>query len=512
MTTYRMNGWRLPLLGGAIAALVVMSATALSGSGMAATGGNLILGQPNSAGNTTGLSSGVTTGPTLQLTNTGSKAAARFRTNSGVPPFAVDRQAKVANLNSDLLDGFDSSRFWKLGGNAVSDPGTQFLGTTTNAALELKVNGQRALRLEPTTGPPNVIGGWSGNVVEDGARGATIGGGAGFLFGGNRVTDSFGTVAGGLSNRAGDANSDPGTAGFATVAGGSLNKANGPYSAVGGGVSNTASNDFSTIAGGQQNTTVGLWATVGGGYLNKAGWYDATVGGGHENIASSTDTTIAGGEYNEASDQFATVGGGLSNRASGRYSTIPGGCCNEASGFDSFAAGSFAIAKDLGSFVWSDGSWQGGSTPVYSTGPHSFSAHAIGGFNFWTNQYAPTTGCWIAPGGGSINCSSSRHVKKDFAPVDRDRLLRRLDRVPVTTWSYREEKGAVRHIGPMAQDFSRAFEVGENDTSIAMVDADGVSLAAIQGLYRQNRALRGRLEDQNRRLMALERAVARLSR
>jgi hypothetical protein len=34
----------------------------------------------------------------------------------------------------------------------------------------------------------------------------------------------------------------------------------------------------------------------------------------------------------------------------------------------------------------------------------------------------------------------------------------------------------------MAQDFAAAFGVGENDTTISTVDADGVALAAIQGL------------------------------
>jgi hypothetical protein len=36
----------------------------------------------------------------------------------------------------------------------------------------------------------------------------------------------------------------------------------------------------------------------------------------------------------------------------------------------------------------------------------------------------------------------------------------------------------------MAQDFHAAFQVGEDDTHINTVDADGVALAVIQGLYR----------------------------
>jgi hypothetical protein len=35
----------------------------------------------------------------------------------------------------------------------------------------------------------------------------------------------------------------------------------------------------------------------------------------------------------------------------------------------------------------------------------------------------------------------------------------------------------------MAQDFHAAFGLGENDTSIGLLDSEGVALAAIQGLY-----------------------------
>jgi len=39
-----------------------------------------------------------------------------------------------------------------------------------------------------------------------------------------------------------------------------------------------------------------------------------------------------------------------------------------------------------------------------------------------------------------------------------------------------------KHLGPVAQDFHAAFGLGTDDKHIATVDADGVALAAIQGL------------------------------
>ena len=54
--------------------------------------------------------------------------------------------------------------------------------------------------------------------------------------------------------------------------------------------------------------------------------------------------------------------------------------------------------------------------------------------------------------------------------------------MPITSWAYKTDCNT-RHIGPMAQDFHKAFGLGGSDKSIATVDADGVALAAIQGLH-----------------------------
>jgi len=53
----------------------------------------------------------------------------------------------------------------------------------------------------------------------------------------------------------------------------------------------------------------------------------------------------------------------------------------------------------------------------------------------------------------------------------------------VERWNYKTQDKTVQHIGPTAQDFKAEFNVGESGTGIATVDADGVALAAIQGLY-----------------------------
>ncbi|MDW8309086.1 MAG: tail fiber domain-containing protein, partial [Verrucomicrobiales bacterium] len=81
----------------------------------------------------------------------------------------------------------------------------------------------------------------------------------------------------------------------------------------------------------------------------------------------------------------------------------------------------------------------------------------------------------------SFNTSSDRAAKEDFRPVDVGAILEKVVALPVTEWSFRGQAGT-RHLGPTAQDFHAAFGLGTDDKTIATVDADGVALAAIQGL------------------------------
>jgi hypothetical protein len=90
--------------------------------------------------------------------------------------------------------------------------------------------------------------------------------------------------------------------------------------------------------------------------------------------------------------------------------------------------------------------------------------------------------------------------------------------MPVRTWQYRAQPTSVRHMGPTAQDFRRAFGVGESDTTITSVDADGVALAAARALElrtvqlrRENAALRASADSLRRRLAAVERTLASIT-
>ncbi|WP_285704899.1 tail fiber domain-containing protein [Microtetraspora sp. NBRC 16547] len=81
-------------------------------------------------------------------------------------------------------------------------------------------------------------------------------------------------------------------------------------------------------------------------------------------------------------------------------------------------------------------------------------------------------------------------------PVNGYDILDKVAGLPISTWRYEWEPGHVRHLGPMAQDWSATFGLGDTDTLIYGVDASGVALVSIQALHR-------RIADLERRLDAL---------
>jgi len=113
----------------------------------------------------------------------------------------------------------------------------------------------------------------------------------------------------------------------------------------------------------------------------------------------------------------------------------------------------------------------------------------------------------------ALNITSDRNAKEQFITVKPREVLEKMLRLPITSWQFKEQPG-VRHIGPVAQDFHAAFDLGRDDKHIATVDADGVALAAIQGLHelvQEKDAELSRLKVENQslaeRLAAIERAL-----
>jgi hypothetical protein len=352
-----------------------------------------------------------------------------------------------------------SADAWGRSGNAGTTA-ESFLGTTDAQPLELRVGGARALRLEPRAdATPSLVGGAAVNAVAPEAVGATIGGGGDADLP-NSVSGNFGTIAGGRSNSA--------SASFATVGGGGSNTASGDTATVGGGDDNRASGDLSTVSGGVSNTASGPYATV------------------------------VGGRQNEATGDFSSVLGGRLTTASGLYGTALG-FTSVASGESSLAFGTEVIADDRGAFVLGDSSGGG----FASEAEDELAARFAGGIRLRTSADS-STGCDLPAGSGDWDCTSDARLKHAFAPVEGERLLERLAAMPIATWQYRAEPGAVRHLGPTAQAFRAAFGLGTGETTIGQLDAAGVALAAGQALAERADAADRRIAALERRLLALE--------
>ena len=296
---------------------------------------------------------------------------------------------------------------------------------------------------------------------------------------------------------------------FTVVAGGASHQANGPYGVIGGGLSNRIHRSGATVAGGIHNTA-GSWnAAVGGGRENAATGLGAVIAGGRGNTASDRYSAVLGGYYNSAAGAGAVVGGGFGNAAGGLAAAVPGGSANEATGDYSLAAGRRAKATHPGSFVWADAT----DADAGTTRANEFVVRASGGVRIAAD---PTlaAGVALAPGAGAWSTLSDRAAKEHLQPANPRAVLEALTALPIWTWNYRTQPPAIRHLGPIAQEFQDAFGLGENDTHISTVDIQGVALAAIQGLHaivREKEARIAALERENRtladRLDALEQTL-----
>ncbi len=239
------------------------------------------------------------------------------------------------------------------------------------------------------------------------------------------------------------------------------------------------------------------YGTIGGGGGNR-------VGNGNSKFNDATYATISGGNANSASGFYATVVGGRSNVASAPFASVLGGTLNTASGQFSVAAGRLAKATQTGSFVWADSN----ALDFTSTANNQFNVRATGGTRFVsainTTNGAPTAGVQLPAGSGAWASLSDRDAKANITAVDSVAILDKVASLPLSLWNYKTQDASIRHVGPMAQDFAAAFGVGEDDRHISTVDADGVALAAIQGLYAQGKAKDAQIAALQERLDVLE--------
>lgn len=111
--------------------------------------------------------------------------------------------------------------------------------------------------------------------------------------------------------------------------------------------------------------------------------------------------------------------------------------------------------------------------------------------------------------GSCLAIVSDRALKANFGSVDPADMLARVRALPISTWNYTSDDPAIRHVGPMAQDFAALFGVGADDRHIHPLDGQGVALAAIQGLAEELARLRAENAQLAARLQAIEDGASR---
>jgi hypothetical protein len=126
-----------------------------------------------------------------------------------------------------------------------------------------------------------------------------------------------------------------------------------------------------------------------------------------------------------------------------------------------------------------------------------------------TNWNPATLATMLPAGSTSWAMLSDSNAKTDVVPVDYGEVLRHVVELPVTTWQYKHDPTR-SYVGPMAQDFSKKFGLGEDDKRIATVDADGVTLSALKGLIEQLHERKKRSATQSERIAQLERELLAL--
>ena len=394
---------------------------------------------------------------------------------------------------------------------AVNNP--SFIGTTSGAPLEFFADNQRALRLEPGGGSnhePNVIGGFAGNSVAPGVFGAVIAGGGGTNTGPvgidfrNTVEGDFSTISGGGSH---------------------LIRSNATYSVISGGNGNLIDEDA-------------YGATIAGGVASEimAGSRFATIAGGFANVASGQSSFAAGqsaqalhdGSFVWADDApfYASFSSVTTNEFAIRAQN--GVRIQSDKGIHLNAADRPLIVRDWDVFATNApagkagiGRWGLFMEPSYLTIGIPSDTDVPGRY-FQVAKYAKdgtaTQLLRVDQSGnlftsGAINPPSDRNAKEHFTAINSHEILDEVASLPISLWSYKADP-SVRHLGPVAQDFSAAFHVGADDKHIATVDADGVALAAIKGLNEkvdsENAELREALKQKETEVTELKQRLRRL--
>lgn len=272
-----------------------------------------------------------------------------------------------------------------------------------------------------------------------------------------------------------------------------------------------ANMDDFTFAGGNQVTASGYGAFAYGDQVNVSSTVGVGFGSG---VTVSGTAGFSSGASNVCSG-FACTAIGYTVRAGGQGSV--------ALGYRTTANNDYSVAigyrasnnTHTGTMAMGDEST---TDSVRNQADNEFRIRYNGGIRLRVSTAANgntpgaggNVGCDLTVAVPSWTCASSRTLKENFRNVDGEDVLKRLKSIPVTTWSMRGADREVRHLGPVAEDFYKAFPLGLGNTTIGMGDIDGVNLAAAKALEARTTALQKQLKAKDAEIAKLKSQSASL--
>lgn len=323
---------------------------------------------------------------------------------------------------------------------------------------------------------------------------------------------------------------------------GTYNVSTGDNAVIAGGINNKARSRNSFIGGGSHNDTVSINTSILGGERNRASYKNSTIGGGFQNKTSGYASTVSGGSYNHAIGTTSTISGGQHNSASGKNASVAGGRYNSAMGENSFAMGMLnatkgkqSIAIGTSSQALKDNSIAiGTKVQAYTKGSmvigdsnrdnkslaerngrweDRFYAYFRRGYVLNTSGYrSDATGVYLEGGDGAWNTVSDKNKKENYTKIDKQKILDKLIVMPIEQWNYTAQEDNITHIGPYAQDFNKAYGLGDGKLSINTIDSDGIALASIQALAERNTNLQKKNKELLSRVERLETQFSKLAK
>jgi hypothetical protein len=281
---------------------------------------------------------------------------------------------------------------------------------------------------------------------------------------------------------------------------------------------NTTAIGDNAFAYGQNSVVIGKSSYAEKAFCGIFG-HDSYADGQYSYIMGYQDTTK--GDYSVAIGRKAYAEGlgsiaiGVEVRTNNPYSIAIGN--NVFAIADrSVALGSYVSTNNKnGSFIFGDASTSTSGTIMKNSTLNEMMMRFDGGYKLYS-QANLATGVYMAKSSGAWSSVSDRNMKENFGPVNGEDLLKALESVPVSTWTYKNAPSDIRYMGPMAQDFYQAFKLGGPDSlGIKTINIDGVNLAAIQALSKRTEKitdLEQKLTNSEEKIEAQDKEIDELRR